>query len=105
MEYFNGAADTPMGELRAKNGHPEPYRIKYWQVGNERSGADYEARLADVLQGDEGGGPVDHAAVQLPDARACCRQAGDQLGYVCPHQYDCADLAGVRAGAGRRRAS
>ena len=38
VQYLNGAVDTPMGALRAKNGHPEPYRVKFWQVGNERSG-------------------------------------------------------------------
>ncbi|MBL7223269.1 MAG: hypothetical protein ISS72_05430 [Candidatus Brocadiae bacterium] len=35
VEYVNGAADTPMGKLRAANGHPEPYGVKYWGVGNE----------------------------------------------------------------------
>jgi alpha-N-arabinofuranosidase len=45
VQYFNGATDTPMGQLRAKNGHPASYAIKYWQVGNERAGAEYEARL------------------------------------------------------------
>ena len=38
VEYCNGAASTPMGKLRAENGHPEPYAIKYWEVGNEISG-------------------------------------------------------------------
>ena len=92
MQYFNGAADTPMGKLRAKNGHAEPYHVKFWQVGNERSGAEYEAQAGGVLQGDEGGGPVDHAAVQFP-TEGVLKGAGDQLGYVCPHQYDCANLA------------
>ena len=46
VQYFNGAENTPMGALRAKNGHAKPYGIKYWQVGNERAGQDYEARLA-----------------------------------------------------------
>ncbi len=41
VEYFNGSVDTPMGALRAKNGHPKPYNIKYWQVGNEQSGESY----------------------------------------------------------------
>ncbi len=35
VEYANGAASTPMGKWRAANGHPEPYRIKFWGVGNE----------------------------------------------------------------------
>jgi alpha-N-arabinofuranosidase len=35
VEYANGAATSPMGRWRAANGHPEPYRIKFWGVGNE----------------------------------------------------------------------
>lgn len=35
VQYTNGAAETPMGRLRAVNGHPEPYGIKLWAVGNE----------------------------------------------------------------------
>jgi len=38
VEYCNGAADTPMGRLRAENGHPEPYGIRLWEVGNEIEG-------------------------------------------------------------------
>ncbi len=35
IEYCNGATNTPMGARRAANGHPEPYGVKYWEVGNE----------------------------------------------------------------------
>lgn len=35
VEYANGSAETSMGNLRVRNGHPEPYRIKFWAVGNE----------------------------------------------------------------------
>ncbi len=35
VQYMNGAATTPMGALRAKNGHPAPYHIRYWNIGNE----------------------------------------------------------------------
>ncbi|MBS1825635.1 MAG: hypothetical protein JST93_09965 [Acidobacteria bacterium] len=38
MEYVNGPVSTPMGRLRAANGHPEPYRVRYWEVGNELYG-------------------------------------------------------------------
>ena len=38
VEYANGAATTPMGRLRAANGHPKPYGIKYWGIGNEMWG-------------------------------------------------------------------
>jgi alpha-N-arabinofuranosidase len=39
VEYVNGAADTPMGRLRAANGHPAPYHVKWWNVGNEMYGS------------------------------------------------------------------
>lgn len=35
LEYCNGGVDTPMGKLRAENGHPQPYNIKHWEIGNE----------------------------------------------------------------------
>lgn len=35
IEYCNGDSTTPMGALRAANGHPEPYNVRYWEVGNE----------------------------------------------------------------------
>lgn len=38
VEYVNGAPDTPMGKLRAANGHPAPYRVKWWGIGNEMYG-------------------------------------------------------------------
>ena len=38
VEYVNGSVDTPMGLLRAKNGHPQPYGVIYWGVGNEAYG-------------------------------------------------------------------
>ncbi|WBL24108.1 alpha-L-arabinofuranosidase C-terminal domain-containing protein [Zunongwangia sp. HGR-M22] len=38
VEYFNGAVSTKMGQWRAKNGHPEPYHVKLWAVGNEMFG-------------------------------------------------------------------
>lgn len=38
VEYCNGREDTFYGSMRAKNGHPEPYNIKYWDIGNETFG-------------------------------------------------------------------
>jgi alpha-L-arabinofuranosidase len=35
VEYLNGSVNTYMGALRARNGHREPYHIKYWNIGNE----------------------------------------------------------------------
>ncbi|KAI5294161.1 hypothetical protein KEM52_004584 [Ascosphaera acerosa] len=35
VEYCNGTKDTYYANLRRKHGHPEPYNIKYWALGNE----------------------------------------------------------------------
>ncbi len=41
VEYTNGAITTPMGKWRAANGHPKPYNVKFWGIGNEPWG-DYQ---------------------------------------------------------------
>jgi len=38
VEYMNGPVKTRMGAMRARNGHPEPYHVKFWNVGNEPYG-------------------------------------------------------------------
>jgi alpha-N-arabinofuranosidase len=92
VEYFNGSTATPMGALRAKNGHPEPYRVKYWQVGNERSGQDYESKLADFCRAMKKIDPSIRLLSSYPSA-GVLRQVGDLVDFVCPHHYDCGNLA------------
>jgi alpha-N-arabinofuranosidase len=56
LEYCNGAADTRWGKVRAANGHPEPYAVKYWEIDNETWGmgperyADFVRRFAPALK-------------------------------------------------------
>lgn len=38
LEYCNGGPDTPQGRWRAANGRTEPYKVRYWGVGNENWG-------------------------------------------------------------------
>ncbi|MDQ4100341.1 MAG: alpha-N-arabinofuranosidase [Chloroflexota bacterium] len=38
VEYCNGTGDTYWADLRRRNGHPEPYNVKYWGLGNEMWG-------------------------------------------------------------------
>jgi len=38
LEYANGAPDSKMGRRRAANGHPEPWGVRFWSVGNEMYG-------------------------------------------------------------------
>lgn len=47
VEYLNGDISTVWGAKRAANGHPEPYRVKYIEIGNEEviEGDDYNTYL------------------------------------------------------------
>jgi alpha-N-arabinofuranosidase len=38
VEYLTFDGKSPMADLRARNGHPEPWRIAFWGVGNENWG-------------------------------------------------------------------
>ena len=38
VEYTNGARHTYWADLRRKNGHDQPYGVKYWALGNEIDG-------------------------------------------------------------------
>jgi len=38
VEYVNGPATSRLGQMRAANGHPAPYGVKIWGIGNEMYG-------------------------------------------------------------------
>lgn len=59
VEYCNGTADTYWANQRRKNGHDEPFNVKYWGLGNEMYGAwqigalsaeDYAARAIEFAK-------------------------------------------------------
>jgi alpha-N-arabinofuranosidase len=39
VEYCNGTGDTYWANRRRANGHPDPYRVRYWGLGNELYGS------------------------------------------------------------------
>jgi alpha-N-arabinofuranosidase len=39
VEYCNGTGDTYWANVRRENGHPEPYNVRYWGLGNEMYGS------------------------------------------------------------------
>jgi alpha-N-arabinofuranosidase len=49
IEYVTGGTDTKWGAIRAQNGHPQPFKLNYVEIGNEdffdKSGS-YEGRYA-----------------------------------------------------------
>ncbi len=44
IEYANGPVDSVWGAQRAAAGHPEPFNLKYVEIGNENGGPAYNER-------------------------------------------------------------
>jgi alpha-L-arabinofuranosidase len=44
IEYANGSTNTSWGARRAAAGHPEPFNLKYLEIGNENGGPPYAQR-------------------------------------------------------------
>ena len=60
VEYCNGSTGTEYGKKRAENGHPEPYNVRFWSLGNEMGYGHMEGPQS----------PADYAAMVTPHARA-----------------------------------
>jgi alpha-N-arabinofuranosidase len=91
VEYFNGSIDTPMGKLRAANGHPEPYRVHYWQIGNELGDAAYQNGVAEFCRAMKAVDPSIKLLAAFPSP-GLLETAGSLFDYICPHHYDCTNL-------------
>jgi alpha-N-arabinofuranosidase len=96
VEYFNGDRSTRMGALRARNGHPEPFRVLYWQVGNEQGGSDYEQRLPDFCRAMKAVDPSISLLSSYPSA-GVIRRAGEWIDFVAPHHYGCENLTAMQS--------
>jgi alpha-L-arabinofuranosidase len=44
IEYAIGPVDSKYGKMRAANGHPKPFPLKYAEIGNEQHGPKYASR-------------------------------------------------------------
>jgi alpha-L-arabinofuranosidase len=105
VEYTNGAVTTPMGKLRAANGHSEPYHIKLWGVGNEPWG-EWQLGFMPVAQWElkhnmfaKAMRKVDPsitliAAGAMPDAMTGSRQAKRLNGQIVPDYLSPGDWSG-----------
>jgi alpha-L-arabinofuranosidase len=45
LAYANEPADSTFGAMRAKHGHPEPFHLKYIEIGSENAGYEYNRRF------------------------------------------------------------
>ncbi len=91
VEYFNGTSDTRWGSMRAKNGHREPYHVKFWQIGNEVSGPEYDASLKAFGEAMRRVDPSIRILSSLPSPDTL-RMADGELDYLSPHHYSVGDL-------------
>lgn len=88
VEYCNGGEQSGWGAKRAANGHPAPYGVKYWQIGNEISGDDdnylgqFPRFVALMKQAD----PGVEILSSFPTQKLLDR-VGKDIAFVAPHQY------------------
>ncbi len=87
IEYCNGPADSRFGAIRAAMGHPEPFNVRYWQIGNEQGGAEYERILVEYAQAIRQHHPDLVLLASYPSDRLV-GDLSDMVDYVCPHFYD-----------------
>jgi len=109
VAYCNDPETTEQGKRRAANGHPEPYHVRYWGVGNEVWGAwqigtttadDYVKRMLHFIKAMKAADPSiilvavgdvpltadenDPAALWNKEVLS---KAGDQFDYLSWHIY------------------
>jgi alpha-N-arabinofuranosidase len=96
VAYCN-ATKGKFAELRKQNGHPEPFNVKFWSVGNERYDKAYIHRVRDTAKtmkklyrnvqitcsGSQGGQGSRMRGIHS----YLMAQAGEYLDYVSMHNY------------------
>lgn len=104
VEYTNGPVTSKYGAMRAANGHPDPYHVKFWELGNEvfggwvRGHADAETYSRNAKRYAEAMRAVD-SSIRLiavgenigndPDAwdSTVLRNLGNDVDYLAVHDY------------------
>jgi len=88
VEYCNGDARSDWGAKRAANGHPAPYRVTYWQIGNEIDPNDQKyldqfPAFIELMKKADAGARI---MASFPGQKLLDR-VGKDIAYVCPHHY------------------
>ena len=88
VQYCNGDASSPWGAKRAAHGHPAPYHVKYWQVGNEIAGNKpaYLEQIGNFIRRIKNADSAAQLMSSYP-AQELLDVAGKDLAFVCPHEY------------------
>jgi alpha-N-arabinofuranosidase len=99
LQYVNGAADTAMGRRRTENGHPQPYRVKWWGLGNEMYGGwqlghmpleDYirkNNQFAVALRGEDTSIKLVAVGATGPWSEGMMQHAADHMDLISEHFY------------------
>ena len=100
VEYCNGPATSKYGAMRAANGHPAPFGVKYWEVGNEiwgdwvRGHSDAETYARNYNRYAQAMRAVDPSIklIGVGDNdmkwnRTVLREAGRNIDYLAIHHY------------------
>jgi alpha-L-arabinofuranosidase len=99
VEYANGSAETPMGKWRAQNGHPAPWGVKFWSVGNEMYGswqlgymplADYAKRhnrFAQVMRAKDPSIKIVAVGAVGTWSEGMLKNSADAMDYISEHFY------------------
>jgi len=106
--YANAPADTPLGAERAANGHPEPYGVHYWGIGNEMYGGwqlgnvpleQYVVRHNDFARALRAADPsIELVAVGAVGAwsEGMLENCADHMDLISEHFY-CQERSGLRS--------
>jgi len=74
VEYCYGNSSTAQGAKRIADGHPEQYRVKYFELGNEQYNPNYVDQVAamEAKARDLGIGKTIHCKIVMLSRFACC---------------------------------
>ncbi len=117
VEYCNGDASTTWGALRAEHGHPEPYGVRDWVIGNEVYGfwergglpADrYAERFKEFAAAMKAVDPTirAYASTQIGEyTQTLLASAAEEIDGLAPHLYPPRGNGGSPENAGRHVAA
>ncbi len=104
LRYCNEPATGQWGAVRAANGHPEPYDVKYWEIDNEmwEMGIErYEKCVRDFSRALRAVDPDIKiiACGGFPEDEAFLQRSGACFDYLSLHHYE--QAGGYATGPGR----
>jgi alpha-N-arabinofuranosidase len=94
IEYCNGDVTTPMGALRAANGHPDPYNVVHWEMDNETWGLGVEgygrlvARVAAQIRARWPGLKIHACTFYETEDPRLLELCGKYIDYISYHFYE-----------------